>query len=77
MKQSNAMGFLPGVDSPSLRFTYKNWKGVTEEREVKGVPVFWYGESAYHMGTQWFLRAFDTEKQDLRDFCMKDIIAFL
>lgn len=56
----------------TLRFTYTNYRGETAEREV--VPMdFWFGESFFHTGPQWFLKAFDVEKATIRDFAMADI----
>ena len=51
---------------------YTNWRGETRERTI--TPQFiWYGESEYHKGKQWFLRAIDLEKADVRDFALADI----
>lgn len=58
-----------------LKFYYTNWKGESSYRTVQD-PELWYGESQYHKGKQWFLKAFDVEKQDFRDFALKDIPAF-
>lgn len=66
-----------GMDSPNIRFFYKNWKGQCGYRTIQGVPMFWYGESAYHKGKQWFIKAYDVEKQDIRDFAVVDIIEFV
>lgn len=38
--------------------------------------MFWYGESKYHKGPQWFIKAHDVDKDDIRDFCLVDIIEF-
>lgn len=56
----------------TLRFTYTNYRGETSEREV--VPMhMWFGESKFHEGAQWFLKAFDVAKGTLRDFAMSDM----
>lgn len=65
-----------GLDSPHIRFFYRNWKGECNYRNVKGVPMWWYGESPYHKGAQWFIRAHDVDKDDIRDFAVVDIIEF-
>jgi hypothetical protein len=56
-------------------FTYKNWKGEVSQRRVIPLKV-WFGVSKYHEadGAQWFLKAYDIDKQAERDFAMKDII---
>lgn len=58
-----------------LIFTYKNWKGNVSERTVKN-PKFVYGTSPYHEGEQWFIEAFDLDKNDMRMFACVDIIDF-
>lgn len=65
-----------GMDSPYIRFFYRNWKGEFGYRTLKGVPMFWYGESPYHKGAQWFIKAHDVEKDDVRDYALVDIIEF-
>lgn len=60
------------LDNP-IEITYKNWKGVISNRIV--VPItLWYGESDFHKGNQWFLKAYDINKLDNRDFAIKDIL---
>ncbi|WWT49336.1 hypothetical protein [Escherichia phage vB_EcoM-LTH01] len=61
---------------PTLRFYYRNWKGDCGYRTVTGTPVMWYGESPYHRGEQWFMKAYDVDKQDIRDFAVADVIEF-
>lgn len=57
-------------------FEYKNWKGTVGIR--KAIPIkIWYGESDYHEGNQWFMRALDVEKQENRDFAIIDIIKYI
>lgn len=58
-----------------LRFYYRNYKGIHSMRTVVD-PKFRYGESEFHKGMQWFLHAFDVEKDDFRDFAVVDIIHF-
>lgn len=65
-----------GLDSPNIRFFYRNWKGECGYRTIKGAPMFWYGESPYHKGAQWFIKAHDVDKDDIRDFAVVDIIEF-
>lgn len=67
-----------GINAPPIKFYYKNWRGECGYRTIHGAPMFWYGESPYHKGEQWFIRAFDAEKQNaVRDFAVNDIIEFV
>ena len=66
-----------GNSSPPIVFFYKNWRGEFSYRTVTGTPVFWFGESKYHKGPQWFIKAYDAEKQDVRDFAVADIVEFI
>lgn len=58
-----------------LRFLYKNWKGETRERSVQPIKI-WFGKTEFHPEEQWFLKAKDLEKNEERDFALKDIIKF-
>lgn len=73
----NEERLLAGIDCPPIRFYYRNWKGECGYRNVNGAPTMWYGESHYHKGPQWFLRAYDADKKEIRDFAVADIIEFV
>lgn len=60
------------TDERFVSLTYTNHRGETALRTIKPVEA-WYGESPYHRGAQWFLRAFDMEKGAERDFALLDI----
>lgn len=63
----------PGLDL-SLKFRYKNHEGKTAIRIVQGVSIrFWHGKSEYYEDRQWFMRAYDLEKKDWRDFAWNRI----
>lgn len=52
---------------------YTNWKGERRERRIQPWYV-WWGESEYHDGGQWFLRARDLDKEDaVRDFALASV----
>lgn len=51
---------------------YTNYKGVYSLRSVIPLAV-WYGSTKHHPNKQWFMRAFDTHKQQNRDFAIADI----
>lgn len=62
----------------SIKFIYKNYKGVVAERHA--VPqIIFYGGSDYHsgQGDKLFLSAFDLEKETTRHFLIEDIIEIL
>ena len=59
-----------------LKFYYINWKGEKSLRTVQD-PKFWFGETQYHKCKQWLIRAYDLQKQDFRDFAVKDILTFI
>lgn len=60
---------------PVMSFYYRNWKGICAMRKVQD-PKMWYGKTEFHKKMQWFIKAFDVEKQDFRDFAVSDIIHF-
>lgn len=60
----------------SLKFYYRNYKGEYAYRTVQN-PLFWFGNTEFHREPQWLIKAYDVEKQDFRDFAVKDIIEFL
>lgn len=54
------------------RVMYTNWKGETRERTI--VPItFWFGSTEFHTEPQWFVQALDQEKDQIRDFALKDM----
>ena len=62
----------------SIKFIYKNYKGVIAERHVAPKNIF-YGGSDYHsgQGDKLFLSAYDLEKETTRHFLIEDIIKIL
>jgi predicted DNA-binding transcriptional regulator YafY len=56
----------------TVEIVYTNWKGETAKRIIKPIEL-WYGATEYHPEAQWLLRALDIEKNDERNFAMKDI----
>jgi predicted DNA-binding transcriptional regulator YafY len=57
-------------------FEYTNHQGETIIRRV--FPQYlWFGKTQWHPEPQWFLRAYDTNKQAYRDFAMRDIHRWL
>jgi predicted DNA-binding transcriptional regulator YafY len=63
------------ADGEPAFFVYTNWEGKTSRRAA--LPLYlWYGESQWHQGEQWFLHAFDCDKNAERDFAMRSIAAW-
>jgi predicted DNA-binding transcriptional regulator YafY len=63
---------MPGSNPKPVTFTYKNWQGKVATRRVFPLEL-WYGKTDYHPGEQWFLKAFDMDKHEVRDFAMADV----
>jgi predicted DNA-binding transcriptional regulator YafY len=71
MIEEDRSGFpLGGV--LEVGFIYVNWRGEKEHRRVDAVRI-WFGSTKWHTESQWFLHGVDLEKQEVRDFAMKDM----
>lgn len=55
-----------------LRFRYRNHRGELVERAVVPHSMF-FGRSDFHEGNQWLLRAFCVDRQEFREFAVRDI----
>lgn len=55
---------------------YKNWKGEESYRNVSVLGFYW-GHSPYHEGDQMFMKAWDHDKDQERNFAVKDIAEIL
>ncbi|MFW3388075.1 UNVERIFIED_CONTAM: hypothetical protein RF648_18975 [Kocuria sp. CPCC 205274] len=72
----NKQNFGVLVNGIRHRVMYTNWKGETRERCI--IPInMWYGETEFHKEPQWLLTALDTEKNQVRDFALKDMTPLL
>jgi predicted DNA-binding transcriptional regulator YafY len=58
--------------SHEVLIVYVNHRGEEGERRIIPREVF-FGETEWHPGEQWFLRALDVGKAKFRTFAMKDI----
>ena len=58
----------------AVHLDYTNWKGERRWRTVLPQSM-WYGTTSYHTTPQWFIRAVDLEKNDVRDFALVDVHA--
>src|SRR3990167_7460763 len=52
--------------------SYTNHRNDTRERAIIPIEI-WFGVSKWHDGEQWFLKAFDLDKQEERDFAFLSI----
>lgn len=61
--------------APVQRVRYTNHRKETAERAL-ALQNPWYGVSLFHLedGPQWFLRAWDLDKEVQRDFALKDLV---
>ena len=55
-----------------VEILYTNWKGETGIRKIIPKKI-WFGRTKWHPEDQWLLHAVDVEKNEMRDFAMKDI----
>lgn len=55
-----------------IKITYTNWRGETSVRLLLSVKI-WFGSTQWHKDEQWMLNALDVEKNEERDFALKDI----
>ena len=62
--------------NPPLVFEYVNWEKKKAVRKVQPLEI-WYGQTQWHPKKQWLLKALDLDKNEKRDFAIKDIIKFL
>jgi len=57
----------------ALTFGYTNWRGEYSIRRARPIRVY-FGNSDWHEGFQWFLRAFDIDKNGERDFALCAVV---
>ena len=55
-----------------VTISYKNWKGVCSWRRILPLEI-WFGMTKWHPKQQYFLKAQDLNKNEVRDFAMSDI----
>ncbi|KKQ36374.1 MAG: hypothetical protein US53_C0055G0005 [Candidatus Woesebacteria bacterium GW2011_GWA1_37_7] len=60
----------------NLKFEYKNWEGKNAVRKVEPIKI-WFGKTQWHPKNQWFLKAKDLDKNEERDFALRDVVKFL
>ena len=55
-----------------LYFDYVNYKGEQSRRRVRPSTIE-FKKSGWHPEEQWLMRAYDIDKQEWREFAMKDM----
>lgn len=60
------------ITGPIISFDYVNYRGEASVRWVS-VRRIRYGSSEWHKKDQWLLGAVDVEKDEYREFAMKDM----
>lgn len=56
----------------ALWIDYTNWRGERGVRQIRPCDLTW-GSNTYHREPQWLLRAWDVERQAIREFAFRDI----
>lgn len=60
------------ANAAAVRILYTNYRRETALRTV--IPDrFWFGETEWHRGQQWFMDAYDVERHAIRSFALADI----
>jgi len=60
----------------AIQILYCNYRGETSTRTI--VPSnIWFGSTAWHTESQWFLDAVDLDKGVVRSFALMDILKFV
>lgn len=62
----------PQNDTKQVKILYTNYRGEKAYRIVIPDSIY-FGSTQWHPGEQWLLRAFDVQKNEWRDFAVKDI----
>lgn len=63
------------LPAEKVTFTYTNYRGELSERVVITSAIR-FGDSEWHPESQWLMRAWDIEKNEFREFAMRDMKDF-
>lgn len=61
------------MNKQHVKILYTNWKGETRERIILPISIE-YKSTSWHKEEQWILIAMDIEKNEIRNFAIKDIL---
>lgn len=64
---------MNNYDSPPLKFMYQNHQGKVGLRSVHPCSIVYEEGNRWH-GDSWLIKAYDYDKQQMRDFCVDDVI---
>lgn len=64
---------MVGDGGRELSFRYTNWRGEAARRTVIPIEI-WFGKTEWHPDEQWFLKARDIIKGEVRDFAFLDMV---
>lgn len=62
--------FYDRVDA--IRFRYVNWRGEVSQRRALPISTR-FGVSEWHLDPQWLMLATDLDKNEDREFAMRDM----
>lgn len=60
------------MEKQRVKILYKNWKNETRIRTIQPVCIV-FKSTEWHPEEQWILVALDIEKNEIRNFAVKDI----
>ncbi|MGD6876878.1 hypothetical protein [Bacillus infantis] len=60
------------LEAQHLIFDYVNWKGIKGRRRVIAESIT-FKSTDFHKEEQWIMMALDMDKQETREFAMKDM----
>lgn len=63
---------LPDEARKRITFDYNNHRGLDGKRNATPIKI-WFGKTAWYEGEQWFMTAFDHDRDALRDFSLSRI----
>lgn len=69
----NTRATTPKAGVDEIAFGYTNWRGKTSQRRAIPISVR-YGSSDYHKEDQWLMLALDLDKDEEREFAMRDML---
>jgi hypothetical protein len=72
--QTNQTSIPAHLDSSRvLVVRYKNWRGEVALRSIIPTGELRWGTTAFHPSEQWLLTVWDLERNDYREYALKDI----
>lgn len=71
-----SMTKTPRVEQEKVvQIRYTNWRNETADRQIVPVGIY-FGCNEWHKEPQWLLSALDVEKNEMRNFALKDIVTW-